>query len=56
MPGGMKKARPIRAKKLKRNPQARALASPLFRQKVVKAPDAYVRRPKHRKAEAEEAE
>jgi len=47
----MKKARPLRPRKLKRNPQARALANPLFRQKVVKSPDAYVRRPKHRKAD-----
>ena len=53
----MKKARPIQARKLKRNPQARALANPLFRQKVAKAPDLYVRRPKHRKAaEPEERE
>jgi len=46
----MKKAKPVRAKGLKRNPHARALRSALFRPKVVKAPDAYVRRPKHRKA------
>jgi hypothetical protein len=46
----MKKARPLKAKKPKRNPHARALSSPLFRQKVVKAPGTYVRRPKHRKA------
>jgi stalled ribosome alternative rescue factor ArfA len=46
----MRKAKPVRAKGLKRNPHARALASPLFRPKVVKAPGAYVRRPKHRKA------
>jgi hypothetical protein len=46
----MKKAKPVRAKGLKRNPHARALASPLFRPKVVKAPGAYVRRPKHPKA------
>jgi hypothetical protein len=46
----MKKAKPVKARRLKRNPHARALASPLFRPKVVKAPGTYVRRPRHRKA------
>jgi hypothetical protein len=52
----MKKAKPVKARKAKRNPHARALASPLFRPKVVKAPGAYVRRPKHRKAGSGETE
>jgi len=42
-----RKAKPIRTKKLKRNPHARALATPLFRVRVTKRPDEYKRRPKH---------
>jgi hypothetical protein len=52
----MKKAKPVRAKRLKRNPHARALRSALFRPKVVKAPATYVRRPKHRKGGEAEGE
>lgn len=33
--------------KQKRNPHARALASPLFRNKVEEKPAAYKRKPKH---------
>jgi len=44
----MKKVRRPRAKKsTRRNPFARALASPKFRPKVTNVPGQYRRRPKH---------
>ncbi len=46
-----KKAAP---RKLKRNPIARALSSPLFHEKVVKRPDRPRRKPKHPKPPDEE--
>jgi stalled ribosome alternative rescue factor ArfA len=46
-----RKAEPIRQKKLRRDPHARALGTPLFRVRVTKKPGAYRRRPKHRKRE-----
>jgi len=42
-----RKAKPLKAKKLRRNPHARALGTALFRARVVKRPDVYRRRPKH---------
>ena len=53
MTGKRKTAAP---RKLKRNPVARALRSPLFREKVVERPDRPRRAPKHRKALEDEAE
>ena len=44
-----RKARPLKVKKLRRNPHARALGTALFRARVVKRPDIYRRRPKHAK-------
>ena len=52
----MKKAKPIRIRRLRRNPHARALGDPLYRARVVRPPDAYRRRPKHRKPSAGEEE
>jgi stalled ribosome alternative rescue factor ArfA len=43
----MKKPKTPKPKKIRRNPHARALAIPLFRQRVEKAPDTYARRLKH---------
>jgi hypothetical protein len=44
----MKKSRPkAPGRSLRRNPLARALASPKFRPRVVKKPGEYRRRPKH---------
>ena len=51
----MKKKRQAPAAK-PRNPHARALGSPLFKPKVVKDPDAYRRRPRHRKPLKNEVE
>ncbi len=51
----MKIRRRPKPKKMRRNPHARALASPLYRARVVKVPGTYVRRAKHRKV-AEEGE
>jgi stalled ribosome alternative rescue factor ArfA len=45
----MKKPKLPKPKKVRRNPHARALASPLFRARAVKGPDSYRRRPKHRR-------
>jgi hypothetical protein len=39
-----------------RNPHARALRTPPFKPKVAKDPDAYVRRPRHRKPAKTEVE
>lgn len=51
----MKARKILPARKLRRNPHARALAGPLFRQKVVKLKkDVYRRRTKHQKDEGEE--
>jgi hypothetical protein len=44
-----RKAKPLKARKLRRNPHARALGTALFRARVVKRPDVYRRRPKHAK-------
>jgi len=52
----MKKPKLPKPKKLRRNPHARALASPLFQSRVVKGPCAYRRRQKHRKPVAGEEE
>ncbi len=52
LPGEMvivKKPKLPKPKKVRRNPHARALASPLFQSRVVKGPGVYRRRPKHRK-------
>ncbi len=50
----MKAPKLPKPKKMRRNPFARALGSPLYRSRVVKQPGTYLRRPKHRKvAEAE---
>jgi hypothetical protein len=46
--------RPV-ARKIRRNPIARDLATGKFWPRVVKAVDAYKRRPKHPKPTAEEA-
>jgi hypothetical protein len=52
----MKKSRsPSTKKSLRRNPHARALASPKFRPRVVKAPGEYRRRPKHVRLTEDEA-
>jgi hypothetical protein len=51
-----RKAKPIRPRKIRRNPHARALGDALFRPRVVRPPDAYRRKPKHRKPQAEEGE
>ena len=45
----MKKPKLPKPKKVRRNPHARALASGLFRSRVVKAPGVYRRRTKHRR-------
>ena len=45
----MKKPKLPKPKKISRNPHARALASDLFRARVVKGPGVYRRRTKHRK-------
>ena len=45
----VKKRKTTAPRKLKRNPVARALSSPLFREKVVERPDRPRRRPKHAK-------
>ena len=46
----VKKPKLPKPKKVRRNPHARALASPLFQSRVVKGPGVYRRRPKHQKA------
>jgi stalled ribosome alternative rescue factor ArfA len=43
----VKKPKLPKPKKVRRNPHARALASPLFQSRVVKGPGVYRRRPKH---------
>ncbi len=53
MAGKRRKAAP---RKLKRNPVARSLRSPLFREKVVERPDRPKRKPKHPKPLDAEAE
>ena len=51
----MKKSRSTGSlKKLRRNPQARALAAPKFRPRVTKAEGTYRRRPKHVPSPADE--
>jgi hypothetical protein len=55
--GSMRKNRPKRKvpRKLTRNPIARALGlSGLFHKRMVERPDAYKRRPRHRKSEITE--
>ena len=52
----MKKPKLPKPKKLSRNPHARALASPLFQNRVVKGPGVYRRRPKHQKPVAGDEE
>jgi hypothetical protein len=49
-----RKKRPA-AKKLKRNPLARALGSGVFRARVVPKPGVYKRRPKHPREDTDEA-
>jgi stalled ribosome alternative rescue factor ArfA len=51
----MKRLKLPKPKKIRRNPYARALGSPLYRSRAVKGPGTYIRRPKHRKL-AEEGE
>lgn len=46
-----RKAKPVRLRKLKRNPLARALASGAFKARVEPKPGAYKRRPRHPKAD-----
>ncbi len=53
MTGKRKTATP---RKLKRNPVARSLRSPLFREKEVERPDGPRRKPKHPKPPEDEAE
>jgi stalled ribosome alternative rescue factor ArfA len=45
----MKKPKLPKPKKIRRNPHARALASGLFQNRVVKGPGVYRRRTKHQK-------
>ncbi len=52
----MKKPKLPKPKKLRRNPHARALASPLFQSRMVKGPGTYQRRPKHNKPVAADEE
>jgi len=42
-----RKRKPAARRALKRNPMARALRTPLFRQKVAQRPDRPRRKPKH---------
>jgi hypothetical protein len=51
-----KKPKKTVGRRLKRNPVARSLKSPLFRVKVVERPDRPRRRPKHKKPLLEEEE
>ena len=46
----VKKPKLPKPKKVRRNPHARALGSPLFQSRIVKGPGTYRRRPKHAKA------
>ena len=48
----MRRIKP-KARKTHRNPLAKALGSPLFKKRIVKRQDGYVRRGKHRKGEGE---
>ncbi len=50
----VKRRKTARPRKLKRDPVARALSAPLYRQKVVEGPDRPPRRPKHPKRLDEE--
>jgi stalled ribosome alternative rescue factor ArfA len=52
----MKRPKIPKPKKLRRNPHARALASPLFQSRVTKRPGVYRRRPKHQKPDAADEE
>jgi hypothetical protein len=45
----MKKRKPPKPAKPRRNPYARALGGALFKPKVVKRKDEYQRKPRHRK-------
>ena len=52
----VRKRRKAAPRKLKRNPVARSLSSPLFREKAVERPDRPRRKPKHPKPlDAEES-
>ena len=51
----VKKRKTTAPRKLKRNPMARVLSSPLFRERQVETPDKPRRRPKYRKPPEDEA-